>query len=39
MVAEIVKKSAIVAEAVEAGHLKVLAARYDLDTGAVEILP
>ena len=39
MVAEIVKKSAFVAEAVAAGHLKVLAARYDLDTGAVEILP
>jgi hypothetical protein len=39
MVAEQLRKSEpVLAGHVKAGTLKVLAARYDLDTGAVEIL-
>ena len=36
--AHIVKDSEIVREAVEAGHVKVVHARYELDTGTVEFL-
>lgn len=39
MAAAIAKDSPIMAEALKSGHVKVLAARYDLDTGLVELLP
>jgi len=32
------QESAVLNEAVQAGKLQIVAARYDLDTGAVELL-
>ena len=33
-----VRESGVLRDAVETGALKIVAARYDLDTGAVEVL-
>jgi carbonic anhydrase len=35
---QLVSESGVLRDAVETGKLKVVAARYDLDTGAVDLL-
>jgi len=35
---EQLKESSILSEAVEKGELKIIGARYDLDTGVVEVI-